>query len=264
MGRRIALLLIVVGVLVAPASSAVSSELSGEVTAAVPAAAVPLAAAAPLAASVGGVEAGAFAGTVTWTTVHNAGVQYAYIKATEGASTKDTSFGSNYPNAYYAGLIRGALHVARPNQSSGTAQADFLAGNGGAWSADGQTLPAAVDLEPNPISGGYCYGLGTSAMVSWITAFVNEYHARTTRWPVIQTTTSFWKLCTGNSTAFGGRSPLAIIHWDTAAGTLPAGWSVYTFWLSTDCQPTAGMTGCPEASVFNGAQSRLVALANNT
>jgi GH25 family lysozyme M1 (1,4-beta-N-acetylmuramidase) len=216
------------------------------------------------AASVTGIGVTSWQGSVTWTSVHTAGVQYAYIKATEGSSTKDSGFAANYPAAYYAGLIRGALHVARPNQSTGTVQADFLAGNGGAWSADGQTLPAAVLLEPNPFGGGYCYGLNTSAMVTWITAFVNEYHARTTRWPVIQTTLSFWKVCTGNSAAFAGKSPLAIIHWDTAAGTLPAGWPAYTFWVSTDCQAVAGVSGCADGSVFNGAQSRLVALANNT
>jgi GH25 family lysozyme M1 (1,4-beta-N-acetylmuramidase) len=204
------------------------------------------------------------AGTVNWTSVYNAGIRYANIKATEGTATRDPSFNTYYPAAYYAGVIRGAYHLAKPNLSTGAVQADFLASNGGAWSADGRTLPAALFLQPNPASGGYCYGLSTSSMVSWVNSFVNEYHARTGRWAVIHTTTSFWKLCTANNSTFAAHSPLSVEHWDTVAGTLPAGWPVYTFWQSTDCQPVTGVSGCPEGQVFNGALDRLVALANNT
>jgi GH25 family lysozyme M1 (1,4-beta-N-acetylmuramidase) len=215
-------------------------------------------------ASTPGIDVNSWQGTINWTSVHNAGIQYAYIKATEGTSVRDAQFNANYPNAYYAGVIRGAYHLAKPNLSTGAAQADFLAGNGGAWSADGMTLPAALDLEPNPASGGYCYGLSQSAMVSWISSFINEYKARTTRYAVIHTTLSFWKQCTGNTSTFASHSPLSIIHWDTVAGGLPAGWTVYTFWQSTDCQAVGGVPGCAEGQVFNGARDRLVALANNT
>jgi GH25 family lysozyme M1 (1,4-beta-N-acetylmuramidase) len=211
-----------------------------------------------------GQDVSGYQGNVNWSAQWNAGSRFAYIKATEGTSTRDSSFNANYPNAYYAGIIRGAYHLAVPSASTGTVQADFLASNGGAWSADGKTLPAALDIEANTSSGGYCYGLSVSGMVAWITAFVNEYHARTGRWAVLHTTASFWRVCTGNSTAFAAHSPLSVVHWDTSAGTLPAGWSVYTFWQPTDCQPVSGVTGCAEGSTFNGAVDRLVALANNT
>jgi GH25 family lysozyme M1 (1,4-beta-N-acetylmuramidase) len=211
-----------------------------------------------------GISVSAAEGTINWASVYNAGIRFAYIKATEGTSTRDAGFNANYPNAYYAGIIRGAYHLAKPNLSSGAVQADFLASNGGAWSADGKTLPAALDIEPNPSSGGYCFGLSVSSMVSWINSFVNEYHARTGRWAVIHTTASFWRICTGNNTTFASHSPLSIVHWDTVAGTLPAGWSVYTFWQPTDCLAVSGVTGCAEQERFNGAIDRLVALANNT
>ncbi|NUT20931.1 MAG: hydrolase [Hamadaea sp.] len=211
-----------------------------------------------------GIDVNSWNGSIDWASAHTSGVQWAYLKATEGTSVKDTSFNTNYPAAYYAGVVRGAYHVARPNLSNGTVQADFLASNGGAWSADGKTLPALLDIEPNPFSGGYCYGLSQSGMVSWINAFLTEYKARTTRWAVIHTTLSFWKICTGNYSGFAGKSPLSIIRWDTSAGTLPAGWSVYTFWQSTNCRATSGITGCADGSTFNGAYDRLVALANNT
>jgi hypothetical protein len=49
--------------------------------------------------------------------------------------------------------------------SSGAAHASYLASNGGAWSADGRTLPAVLDLEAG------CHGLSQAAMRTWIADF---------------------------------------------------------------------------------------------
>lgn len=46
-----------------------------------------------------------------------------------------------------AGVIRGAYHFARPDISSGATQATYFTTNGGGWSADGITLPGALDIE---------------------------------------------------------------------------------------------------------------------
>jgi GH25 family lysozyme M1 (1,4-beta-N-acetylmuramidase) len=215
-------------------------------------------------ATTSGIDVSRWQGTINWESVHNAGVQFAYLKATEGTGVKDPNFNAYYPAAYYAGLIRGAYHFARPNLSAGSTQADYFASSGGAWSADNQTLPGALDLEPNPYSGGYCYGLSQSGMVSWISSFMDQYHARTGRWAVIQTTASFWRICTGNHTGFASRHPLWIIQWDTSTGTLPTGWSFYTLWQHTNCLVVSGISGCTDGNTFNGTRDRLIALANNT
>jgi hypothetical protein len=46
-----------------------------------------------------------------------------------------------------AGLIRGGYHFARPDVSSGATQANYFLAHGGGWSADGRTLPGALDIE---------------------------------------------------------------------------------------------------------------------
>jgi GH25 family lysozyme M1 (1,4-beta-N-acetylmuramidase) len=214
---------------------------------------------APMVSGLPGDDVSTSQGTVDWTSVKNAGAKFAYIKATEGTGYRDPSFNSNYPNAYYAGLVRGAYHFARPDLSSGATQADYFADHGGAWSADGKTLPGAVDIEYNPY-GAECYGLGQSAMTSWLHSFVNEYHSRTGRWAVIYTTFDWWRTCTGNTDAtFATNDPLWITRWSTTVGTLPYGWSFYTFW---QWAPSGALPG--DQDVFNGDASRLTALANNT
>ena len=60
---------------------------------------------------------------------------------------KNTCFSSQYTGAAKAGLIRGAYHFARPDSSSGAAQAKYFASNGGGWTSDGITLPGALDIE---------------------------------------------------------------------------------------------------------------------
>jgi GH25 family lysozyme M1 (1,4-beta-N-acetylmuramidase) len=216
-----------------------------------------------LAASTAGIDVSHHQGTINWTQVHGAGVQFAYIKATEGSSVSDSAFDTNYVAAYNAGVIRGAYHFALPDRSSGTTQADYLVANGGAWSADGRTLPAAVDLEPNPY-GASCYGKSQSAMRTWITEFLNRYRTKTGRYAVIYTSTSWWTSCTGNYAGFWSHHPLWLARWASSAGTLPSGASVWSFWQYTASGSVAGISGNVDRDYWNGTRARLVALADNT
>ena len=74
------------------------------------------------------------------------------------------TFSSQYIGATDAGLIRGSYHFAHPDESTGATQATYFLDNGGesapprgiillsnvllgGWSADGITLPGALDIE---------------------------------------------------------------------------------------------------------------------
>lgn len=211
-----------------------------------------------------GVDVSHWQGAINWTSARNAGMQFAYIKATEGTTYKDPRFNTNYVAAYNAGVIRGAYHFARPNSSSGAAQANYFASNGGAWSRDNRTLPGALDIENNP-SGSTCYGLSTTSMRNWITDFYNTYKARTTRDMVIYTTASWWNQCTGSWTGMASKSPLWVAHWTSSeTPSKPAGWGTYTVWQYTSSGSVSGISGNVDRNKFNGDRSRLLALANNT
>lgn len=211
-----------------------------------------------------GIDVSHWQGAINWTSVRNAGIQFAWIKATEGTSYKDDRFNANYTNAYYAGVIRGAYHFARPNLSSGAVQANYFASNGGAWSRDNLTLPGVLDIEHNPY-GAMCYGLSTTQMRSWINDFYNTYKSRTTRDVVIYTTASWWNTCTGNWTGMSTKSPLWVAHWTTAESpTIPSGFPTWTVWQYTSSGSVSGVPGNVDRNKFNGARDRLLALANNT
>ncbi|KAG7086834.1 hypothetical protein E1B28_002755 [Marasmius oreades] len=198
-------------------------------------------------ANLQGIDVSHFQPNVDWAKVKANGISFAFVKATDGTTFKDPLFSSHYTDATNVGLIRGAYHFARPDASSGAAQATFFLAHGGEWSGDGITLPGAVDLEPGP-KGHTCYDLSPAAMVSWIKDFSDTYHAKTTRFPVIYTSTSWWKECTGNSAAFAS-NPLWITHFTTATspGELPAGWPTFTFWQFSETGPNPG-----DQDNFNG------------
>ncbi|MBO0768892.1 MAG: lysozyme [Solirubrobacterales bacterium] len=221
-------------------------------------AAVPFAATANAASTVRGLDVSGYQGNVNWSSVKSNGAKFAYVKATEGTYYTNPYFSQQYDGSYNAGLIRGAYAFGVPSYSSGASQADYLVNHGGAWSADGKTLPGLLDIEYNP-NGAECYGLSKSQMVSWIRDFVNTYHAKTSRWPTIYSTLDWWSTCTGNSAAFASNDPLFIARYASTPGTLPAGWSFYTFWQYADSGTFPG-----DQDVFNGTQARLVALATNS
>lgn len=203
-----------------------------------------------------GLDVSSHQGHVDWANVVRLGAQFAYVKATEGSTYVNPYFRSQYDGSAAAGLIRGAWHFARPDKSSGTDQADRFVDNGGGWSNDGKTLPGAVVIAYNPY-GPTCYGFSQPAMAGWIGAFSNEYHLRTGRWPVIYTSTSWWKTCVGSAGQFSVNSPLWIARYARAPGALPDPWQDYTFW-----QFAVKGTFPGEQNLFNGSYSQLQKLAH--
>jgi GH25 family lysozyme M1 (1,4-beta-N-acetylmuramidase) len=205
-----------------------------------------------------GIDVSHYQGAIDWNAVRNGGIEFAWIKATEGTTYIDDKFGANYTGAHAAGVIRGAYHFARPGSSSGAAQANYFADHGGGWSADNLTLPGALDLEAG------CSGLSAAAMQGWISDFYNTYKARTGRDMVIYTTASWWNSCTGSWTGMGSKAPLWVAHWGASNPSIPAGFPTWTAWQYTDSGSVAGVAGAVDRNHFNGSRDRLLALANNT
>ncbi|QRV88209.1 lysozyme [Ceratobasidium sp. AG-Ba] len=202
-----------------------------------------------------GIDVSGYQPGIDWNAVKANGIEFAYVKATQGTTYTSPEFANQYNGAYNVGIIRGAYHFAEPASSSGADQANYFLQNGGSWSNDGKTLPGALDLEG--LDGVEC-GLSGAPMVNWIKEFVDTYYAATTRYPVIYTRTNWWIDCTGNSDAFGANSPLWIARYGDVVGDLPAGWSTWTIWQYSNSSATN--PGDPD--VFNGDSAGIAKLAS--
>jgi GH25 family lysozyme M1 (1,4-beta-N-acetylmuramidase) len=202
-----------------------------------------------------GIDISGYQGNINWGAVAPH-IDFVYAKATEGNYYTNPYFYNQYVGPYKAGLIRGSYHFAIPSNSSGQSQARYFIQHGGGWSADGKTLPGALDIEYNPY-GSECYGLTHSEMKAWIQNFVNEYAYKEHVYPVIYSTTDWWTTCTGNATRFHNTDPLWIANYGASGGgPLPGNWGFYTFWQYSSSGSLPG-----DQDVFNGDHNRLKALA---
>lgn len=97
-----------------------------------------------------GIDVSDYQTDIDWTTVVDNGIQFVYIKATEGTCSVisftalvyalsyfvvsayiSPTFSPQYIGATDAGLIRGSYHFAHPDESSGATQATYFLENGG-------------------------------------------------------------------------------------------------------------------------------------
>ena len=192
-------------------------------------------AAGPLAGALQGVDVASFqhphGAAITWTKVAAAGIQFAAVKATEGAYYQNPYALQDLANAKAAGLSTMAYAFAIPNGNGSSAspvvQADYLL----AYLAMAGVAPPPImlDIEYNPY-GAECYGLSQSAMVSWIARFDAEVRAKTGQEPIIYTAPPWWQQCTGGVSKFR-QLPLWVPDLNSATSPiLPAGWTKWAFW----------------------------------
>jgi lysozyme len=191
---------------------------------------------------------------VDWQSAKAKGATFVYVEATESHTYRSPYFSRQYDGSREAGLLRGAYHFALPDKSSGATQARYFVRNGGAWRADGWTLPPALDIEYNPYGKQKCYGLSKTRMAGWITAFSDEVNRLTGRRPVIYTTAHWWNTCTNSSTVFTSKHALWLARYNAAdAGALPSGgWKSWTFWQYDNSGSLPG-----DQNLFNGSSAQL-------
>jgi len=190
--------------------------------------------------------------SVDWTKVKSAGVDFAFIKATEDTSYTNPYFAGDWAATTRLGIYRGAYHFARPRVGTAAAQASYfikVAGKAG-YAGD---LPPVLDLESNG-------GLTKVELRAWVRNFLVKVEDLTGRVPIIYCSPSFWDSNVADSTF--GRYPLWIAHYTTAAQPrLPMGWSTWTFWQNTSSGSVSGVSGNVDKDRFNGTLTQLKAFA---
>ena len=99
-----------------------------------------------------GVDVSHHQGKIDWRQLSGASVRFAYIKASEGATFRDSLFQNHWTGAQSVGIVPGAYHfftLCRPAAQQAT---NYLAAV--VFKPSLHTLPPAVDLE----FGGNCAG----------------------------------------------------------------------------------------------------------
>jgi lysozyme len=192
-----------------------------------------------------GIDVSHWQGPIDWHAVRDAGVSFAFIKATEGGTHADSRFAINWRAAAEAGIPRSAYHYYHFCRTA-EEQARWFIQN---VPKDPSALPHVLDLEWTPTSRTCTLRPNTATIrreaERYLQILTEHYGQR----PVIYTTVDF--------------------HRDTGIGDLPntetwvrsvAGHPMHvypgtdwTFWQYTSTGIVPGISGPVDINVFAGS-----------
>ena len=214
---------------------------------------------APLGPPVEGIDVSNHNGPIDWKQVAASGKKFTFVLASDGIDFSSPTYQPQYHGAKGAGMIAGAYHFARPDASSGAAQANrFL--DIADYKNDGKTLPPVLDLAVDPNSGG-CYGKSVEQMTQWTNEFNDTVKQRTGKDPIVYANSSFWSQCMGGTDSYSDH-PLWLASYEVDSPPLPAGFKDWNFWQYTDEGSVPGIGGSTDLNQFKQGQARLEQLAS--
>lgn len=193
-----------------------------------------------------GIDVSHYQGTVSWSSVRQAGIEFAFAKATDGLSWVDPEFATNWPAMKAAALLRGAYHFYEPADDAAE-QAEFFLKNVQLVSGD---LPPALDVEKAPASGtdlwegvetwlqAVAKATGVQPFLYMDPTFANEYKAP----------------------ASLAAYPLWIADYGVDQPTLPTGWTAWQIWQHSESGTVSGVTGTVDLDLLDGPIAKLLAL----
>lgn len=186
-----------------------------------------------------------------WNAVYEGGIQFAFIRVSDGTQFHDPKFASYWAGAKAAGVIRGTYQFFRPEEDP-VAQADLLLQTMGPLEPG--DLPPVIDVE---VADGRTPAQVAAAVHAWI----DHVAAAIGRPPIVYTGLYLWPELTGG--ADEASSPLWIAQYTTApCPDIPAPWTRWMFWQDTDHGSTDGVTGSAlDIDLFDGSYEDLLSFA---
>src|SRR5436305_498109 len=196
-------------------------------------------------ANVRGLDVSHYQGTIDWDLVAQAGMTFAFIKATDGVTSFDPQFETNWNGANAAGLLRGAYHFYEPGSDPHQQAASFLS----VVQPSPGELPPVLDVE---MPGE------ASAIISGIEVWLTTVEQALGKTPILYTNPSFWA---GLGTSSFGRFPLWIAEYGVTSPKIPEGWSTWTFWQDSDNGSVPGIATPVDLDFFQGTLQDLQELS---
>lgn len=203
----------------------------------------------PGGSTIKGVDVSHSNGKIDWVQAKSEGIQFVFVKATEGTTFVDPNFHTNWTGLRAAGIVRGAYHYFRPNVSASD-QASFVANTVGALEAN--DLPIVCDFEELD-------GVSSSNAIAAAIEFMNDVTKLTGKQAIVYTFPKFLS-------SYGGlvKYPLWAASYGHSCPTLPPGFKAWDFWQTADQGGVANVHSTVDQDEFNGSLEDLLAYANRS
>ncbi|MTI44543.1 lysozyme [Roseibium hamelinense] len=191
-----------------------------------------------------GIDVSHYQGTVNWQGVAASGIDFAYLKATEGTGYTDPTFKQNWSGCQEYALKCGGYHYFLPRDSflqQAEAIVQAMRSVGYSRTTD---LPPAIDCEEMDGCSAAEYVHALAGLVSLVERFLCVR-------PMIYTNPSFWD---GLGNPDFSEYPLWLAQYtDAQSPTVPAPWSSYTIWQYSDQGTVSGIGGFCDCDLANSS-----------
>jgi GH25 family lysozyme M1 (1,4-beta-N-acetylmuramidase) len=209
-----------------------------------------------------GVDVSRWQGDVNWSAVKNAGIDFAFCKATEGVDFVDIKFHQNMANARAAGVWIGPYHYARPDSfendplDAAKEAHDFVDAIEQYYQTPGFTLQPVVDMEEFDLEGVADF---RAFLSEWVRDFNDVVESRLGFPATIYASTSYINAFFEPDIA---EYDLWLANWNyTPPGEPPASASGvfgdWAFWQYTGSGSVAGISPI-DRDVYEGTLAELV------
>jgi uncharacterized protein (TIGR03382 family) len=199
--------------------------------------------------TVKGIDVSYYQGTIDWAKVRAAGVEYAFVRASDGLAYQDSKFAANWSGSRAAGVLHGAYQFFRPGQDP-IVQADMLLAKIGTPAPD--DLPPVIDVEAAD-------GKTAAQITAGVKAWIAHVKAAIGKDPIIYTGFYFWRDSVGAPDLTS--SPLWHAQYSTATcPNIAPPWQDWAFWQYTSSGSVNGISGNVDTNRFNGTRADLMAL----
>jgi lysozyme len=195
-----------------------------------------------------GIDVSHHNGSIDWTKVAADGVDFAFIKTTDGTGFTDAKFAANWKAAKANGIASGPYHFFRPSED-GKEQAKHFIDHIDLKSGD---LRPVVDVEVIDHSGAKKY-------LNELQEFLDTVEDKVKVKPIIYTLRSFWRDSLGDSKDFGAY-PLWIVDLSHDKPRLPSGWADFAFWQKSFEGSVKGIPGNVDIDDYHGTKADMKAM----
>jgi lysozyme len=202
---------------------------------------------APRTYPVHGIDVSRWQGQIDWASAREGGVNFAFIKATEGGDLVDPLFRSNWDGARAAGVPAGAYHFWY-HCRGGAEQARWFIRH---VPREAGALPPVLDIEWTPFSPTCAARPDPAVVRAEAEAFLRIVEPHYGQRAILYSTSDFW---TGNEMWHlpGGHE-----YWLRSVTEHPSdayGGQRWTFWQYTGSGVVRGIAGRTDINVFAGSE----------
>lgn len=190
-----------------------------------------------------GVDVSHYQGHVDWAAVEEAGVGFAFVKATEGVTYADPTFRRHWEALGETAILRGAYHRFRAGRDAEAQAEHFLA----VVPFREGDLPPVLDVEATD-------GVSDARLIRGVRAWLRIVEARTGVRPVVYTKPGFRRAHLG---AALDDYPL----WIAEYGVDSPSHARWTFWQHSEQGRVPGIQKIVDLDRFNGTRADLRRLA---